>query len=224
MVKKRVRAIEELLLKGTTGRKKRRRDADPVDTLIRTILSQNTNNGLRDRAYASLIKRFPDHESIAAADTEEIAQAIKIAGLSGQKSKTIKRALNELRNDGGEISLDFLNRMRTDDAISRLMNVKGIGDKTAAIVMLFCFDRRTFPVDTHIQRITKRIGLVPASYSPEKIRRLIEPHISPSLAADLHRGLISLGKNVCHSAKPSCPACPLVSLCAFGKLRRGESE
>lgn len=216
-MRKKIKKTEEALCDHPGSGKKVRTHRDPVDTLIRTILSQNTNDGLRDRAYVSLKKRFPTHDAIASADTAKIAEAIRTCGLSRQKSQTIKRALTRIKQEQGKISLAFLRPMATEDAISYLKSIKGIGDKTAAIIMLFCFGRKTFPVDTHIQRITKRMGLVPASSSPEKIRKTIEPHISEHLAASLHACLISLGKNVCRAANPSCSLCPLLSLCAFGK-------
>lgn len=220
-MKKKVEQIETLLLPHITSRKTRRGNPDPVDNLIRTILSQNTNDTLRDRAYVSLKKRYPTHEEMAAARPSEIAMAIRVAGLSNQKSKTITGVLGRIKQERGEISLDHLKKNSTDEAIDYLTGFKGIGDKTAAIVMLFSFGRKTFPVDTHIQRITKRMGLVPPAYTPAKIRKAIEPHISARLAPRLHLSLITLGKTTCRPKDPECRLCPLLPLCNFGMKKRG---
>jgi endonuclease-3 len=223
-VKKKVKQLEEALLRNAAPRKTKLGRPEPVDNLIRTILSQNTNDPLRDRAYASLKKRFLTHDAIAAAELGEIAMAIRVAGLSNQKSETIKGALIRIKQERGEISLDFLKDIPTEEAVSYLTGFKGIGDKTAAIVMLFSFGRKTFPVDTHIQRITKRTGLVPNTSSPAKIRTVVEPYISARLAARLHVSLIHLGKTACRPKKPSCHQCPLLSLCDFGRQRGGGRE
>jgi endonuclease-3 len=197
-------AVSSALLRNAAPRKKKLGRPEPVDNLIRTILSQNTNDPLRDRAYASLKKQFPTHDAIAAAELGEIAMAIKVAGLSNQKSETIKGALVRIKKERGEISLDFLKDIPTEEAVSYLTGFNGIGDKTAAIVMLFSFGRKTFPVDTHIQRITKRTGLVPNTSSPAKIRTVVEPYISAHLAVRFHVSLIHLGKTACRPKEPSC--------------------
>ncbi len=222
-VKKKIEQMEEALsIRSDPGRAKRNRE-NPVDNLIRTILSQNTNGPLRDRAYASLKERFPTHDAIAAARPSEIAMAIRVAGLANQKSTAIRDALAGMRRQGGEISLDFLKDVPTQEAIDYLTGFRGIGDKTAAIVMLFSFGRKTFPVDTHIQRIAKRVGLVPHTYTPEKIRRAVEPHITEGMAQQLHVSLIQLGKSVCRPKEPACSSCPLRSLCKFAS-EGGESN
>ncbi len=162
-------------------------------------------------------ERYPTHDLIAGASLIELSETISIAGLGKQKGKTIKDFLNRIREEQGAISLDCLKDLDTDEAIAYLKRSKGIGDKTASIVMLFSFARVTFPVDTHIQRIIKRIGLVPPNFSPDRIRKVVEPCINGLDPRTFHVRLIDHGKKICGARKPLCGECVLSPLCAFGK-------
>lgn len=215
-MEKTIRKIYRSLQDGAASPGSSHRGIDPVDNLILTILSQNTNDELRNRAYSALKSGFPTHDLMADAPTEELERAIRVGGLSSQKSRAIKDSLLQIRKEQGSIALDFLRTSPTEDAIDILKGMRGVGDKTAAIIMLFSFGRPTFPVDTHIQRIMKRIGIVPERYSPEKIRKTIEPLLDGVDPQKLHILLIALGKQVCKARKPQCPLCPLRSLCSYG--------
>jgi endonuclease-3 len=216
-VREKIRKVENALEKAFRPGRTLHQGMDPVDNLILTILSQNTNDVLRDRAYSALRERFPGKEDLLNADEGDIVEAIKIAGLSKQKGRAIKEALRKILDDTGALGLDFLGEMPTEEAISYLKTMRGVGDKTAAIIMLFNFGRETFPVDTHIQRVMKRLGIVPGSWTPEKIRRAVEPHLPDGSAGRFHLNLISLGRWVCRPKKPLCRTCPLLFICEYGR-------
>jgi len=194
----------------------------PFDSLILTVLSQNTNDELRDRAFASLKKKFPAWEMLLDATLEELEAAIKVAGLSGQKARTIKRCVEKVYRERGNFDLSFLGKMAPEEAYSYLRSIKGVGDKTAAVVLLFNFGMKLFPVDTHVARVTKRLGLVPEGFSPEKVRRRLEEYLEDGTHASLHLNLIRLGRSICKSRRPVCAQCPLEDLCEYA-ARVGES-
>ena len=188
----------------------------PVDELVSTILSQNTNDNNRDAAFNELRKTFPDWEAVAAADTADVVDAIRTAGLANQKGPRIQKALKEIkRHNGDSIDLEFLREMKVEDAREWLLNIKGVGPKTAAIVLLFSMDIPAFPVDTHIYRVTGRIGLRPDNLSVEKTHRYLEERIPEEAYYDLHLNLIRLGREICGARKWHCYRCPVEELCSF---------
>lgn len=137
-----------------------RRRLDPVSELVSTILSQNTNDRLRDLAYGRLRERFPTWDQVRDAPRKEIIAAIRPAGLARQKGPRIKRALQRITQERGKLTLDFLRRLPTPQAKAWLTSIPGVGPKTAAIVLLFSLGKRAFPVDTHIHRVARRLGLI----------------------------------------------------------------
>lgn len=188
----------------------------PVDELVSTILSQNTNDVNRDAAFENLKAAFPDWESVMAAEPGDVINAIRTAGLANQKGPRIQRVLAEIAGTtGGKIQLDFLREMERDEARLWLMNLKGVGPKTAAIVLLFSMDIPAFPVDTHIYRVTGRIGLRPQNLSVEKTHTYLESRIPEETFYDLHLNLIRLGREVCGARKWHCTRCPVEDLCTF---------
>jgi len=197
----------------------------PVDELVSTILSQNTNDVNRDAAFEQLKASFPDWQAVMEAEREKVVNAIRIAGLANQKGPRIQGALKEIAiHNGGEINLDFLKEMDPDDARNWLMNVKGVGPKTAAIVLLFSMGIPAFPVDTHIYRVTGRMGIRPKGLSVEKAHAYLEDRIPEEYYYDLHLNLIKLGREVCGARKWHCYRCPVESLCAFDDKRLDPSE
>jgi len=218
-VKSKIARIDKALGKEGVSHESSHHGIDPVDNLILTILSQNTNDTLRDRAFLSLKERYAGHSLIAEAPLAELSETIRIAGLGKQKGKAIKDFLNRIRKEQGAISLDCLRDMSSEAAIAYLMKSKGIGDKTASIVMLFSFGRTTFPVDTHIQRIMKRMGLVPHNLSPPRIRKAVEPCMNGIDPRTLHVRLIEHGKKICRARDPLCGECVLSPLCSFEEKR-----
>jgi len=188
------------------------RPHDPVETLVQTILSQNTNDGNRDRAYSSLIDRFGTLEAVAQADEEEVADAIRIGGLQHGKARSIKEGLRRIIEERGELDLAFLSALDTEEALNWLLTLPGVGNKTAGIVLLFSFDKPYFPVDTHIRRVLSRIGLIEKGEDPHRAMNAVLPK-DPGLIRRLHLHLIRLGRTVCRPRRPDCPACPLAPGC-----------
>ena len=188
----------------------------PVDELVSTILSQNTNDVNRDAAFAQLKATFPDWQAVMAAPTQEVEEAIRTAGLANQKAPRIQGALRDIaEHTGGGLNLNFLSEMELEEARTWLLDVKGVGPKTAAIVLLFSLGIPAFPVDTHIYRVTGRIGLRPGGLSVEKTHAYLEARVPEDAFYDLHLNLIRLGRQVCGARKWHCYRCPVESLCEF---------
>lgn len=188
-----------------------------IDELVSTILSQNTNDVNRDRAFRSLRQRFPSWQEVMNAPEEEIIDAVRVAGLANQKGPRIKAVLNQIFEETGSLDLSFLADLPLEDARSWLLRFKGVGRKTAAIVLQFALDRPAFPVDTHIYRVSGRLGLRPAGMDVEKTHMLMEELIDTADYYNGHLNLIRLGREVCHPRKPDCPACPVRELCCYPK-------
>jgi endonuclease-3 len=189
----------------------------PVDELVSTILSQNTNDTNRDRAYEALKKRFPTWEAVRDAEPQEVIEAIRPAGLANQKGPRIQNALREITEARGEISLDFLGDLSTEEARSWLMQFKGVGPKTAAIVLLFSLDLPAFPVDTHIYRVTGRLGLRPRDMNAEQAHDYLATLFPEDAYYAAHLNIIRLGREICQARKPNCPECPLQDYCDYYK-------
>lgn len=193
-----------------------RQPLSAVDELVSTILSQNTNDTNRDAAFEQLCAAFPDWNSVMEADTADVVEAIRTAGLANQKGPRIQDALREIAQfTHGDLNLEFLREMPIEEARQWLIAVKGVGPKTAAIVLLFSLGIPAFPVDTHIYRVTGRIGLRPANLSVEKAHTYLEGCIPEDAFYDLHLNLIRLGRDVCGARKWQCYRCPIEDLCLF---------
>lgn len=188
---------------------------DPISQLVSTIISQNTNDTLRDQAYDSLQERFPTWEQVRDAPEVEVIQAIKIAGLSQQKGPRMQAALRRISEERGELSLEFLRDMTVEEAKEWLTAMNGIGPKTAAIVLLFALDMPAFPVDTHVHRVTKRLGLIPKKASRERAHDLLESMMPPETYYAFHLNLIRLGREVCQARQPRCELCVLRDSCDY---------
>lgn len=212
---KRIQKIRERLIEAF-GLPEWRPSLPPVDELVSTILSQNTNDSNRDAAFEQLKESFPDWHAVMTADTEDVIEAIRTAGLANQKGPRIQQALRDIsETNGGKLKLAFLKDMDRDAARDWLLAVKGVGPKTAAIVLLFSMGIPAFPVDTHIYRVTGRIGIRPEGLSVEKTHAYLEECIPEEYFYDLHLNLIKLGREVCGARKWHCYRCPVVRLCSF---------
>jgi endonuclease-3 len=187
----------------------------PVDELISTILSQNTNDLNRDRAFTSLRETFPTWEAVRDAKPEAVIEAIKIAGLSNLKGPRIQGVLRQITEERGEIKLDFLYQLPPDEVRAWLLRFKGVGPKTAAIVMLFSLEMPAFPVDTHIYRVTGRLGLRPKGIDAEKAHTHLDSLFPPETYYAAHLNLIRHGRQVCLARLPACDRCVLRDLCAY---------
>jgi endonuclease-3 len=200
-------------LREAFGDHPRRGHLDPIAELVSTILSQNTNDGLRDLAFDTLRQRFPTWEKVRDAPVEEVTAAIRIAGLSQQKAPHIQAALRHITQERGELSLDFLRSMGVEQAREWLIAMDGVGPKTAAIILLFALGMPAFPVDTHIHRVTRRLGLIPNETSREKAHVLLEALLPPETYYLFHLNVIQHGRQVCQARRPRCDLCVLRDLC-----------
>lgn len=187
----------------------------PMDELVSTILSQNTNDLNRDKAFFALKRRFSTWEEARLTPETEIIAAIRPAGLANQKGPRIKAVLNEIFAERGNLDLSFLSELPLEDARKWLLKYKGVGRKTAAIVLQFSLNRPAFPVDTHIYRITGRLGLRPEKLNLEQTHDLMEKLIDPADYYAGHLNLIRLGRETCHAGKPDCAHCPVSDLCDY---------
>lgn len=206
-------------LEATYGIPRNNNPDNPLNELIRTILSQSTTDINSDRSFESLKRRFHDWESVRNARTASIASAIKSGGLAKTKSVVIKNVLNEIKARRGKLDLSFLSTIPIDEAREFLTSLKGIGPKTAACVLLFSCQRQVFPMDTHIFRIARRLGLVPVKGSDEYAHQIMERLIPPRKHYSLHINMIRHGRTICHPRDPKCHECSLIEHCDYGQSR-----
>jgi len=188
---------------------------DPISELVSTILSQNTNDVNRDRAFQSLRARFPTWDQVCEAELDEVKEAIRIAGLANHKGPAIQRALRHIREQRGELTLDFLKDLPIEEAKAWLVGIKGVGPKTAAIVLLFSLGLPAFPVDTHVHRVTGRLGLIGPKVTREKAHVVLEELLSAELYYPFHLNVIRHGREVCVARSPKCEVCALTGLCDY---------
>jgi endonuclease-3 len=203
------------LLVDAYGEPQWRQHQPPVDELVSTILSQATNDSNRDRGFRRLKARFEDWGAVMEAPTDEVKAAIEPAGLANQKAPRIQGALRAIEQERGALSLDFLADWPVAKAKKWLTSIKGVGHKTASIILLFAFDMPAFPVDTHVHRIMKRIGLIDAKASADKAHRWVEQVGDPDTFYALHLNLIRHGREVCQARSPKCAVCMLAALCDY---------
>ena len=190
------------------------RHLPPVDELVLTILSQNTSDVNRDRAYADLRRRFPTWRAVMEAPARSIASAIRRGGLALTKAPRIKATLRSLGEHGADLDHPkALADRRDQDLWDLLTGLPGVGPKTAACVLLFSLDRPFFPVDTHVHRVAIRLGLVAPRATAVQAQAALQGEVPPELVYDLHMGLIRHGRAVCVARRPLCSQCVLVDLC-----------
>lgn len=185
----------------------------PLDELILTVLSQNTNDTNRDRAYADLRSRYPTWDEVADAPLPAIARAIRRGGLGPTKSVRLREILRSLRDRGIPLDGRAFARMRSAALWDLLVGLKGVGPKTAACVLLFSLGRPYFPVDTHVHRVSRRLGLVPDKADAVTAQQMLQAEIAPPDVYDLHMLLIRHGREVCIARRPFCSRCPVSALC-----------
>jgi endonuclease-3 len=206
--------IHQRLLE-TFGQPTWRNPLPPVDELVSTILSQNTNDINRDRAFDALRAKYRTWEEVRDAQPNDVVDAIRSAGLANQKGPRIQQVLRAITEERGALALDFLADLPVKEARAWLTKFNGVGPKTAAIVLCFSLNKPAFPVDTHIYRVTGRVGLRPARMTVEQAHPHMESLLPPETYYAAHLNLIRLGREVCAARKPDCPACPIRKLCDF---------
>jgi len=196
---------------------------DPLDELINTILSQNTNDLNRDRAYHALRAKFPTWEAVRDAPTGQVIAAIKSAGLANQKGPRIQKVLRRITKERGELNRNFLRDLPAAEAKAWLISLDGVGPKTASIVLLFALGKPAFPVDTHIHRVTGRLGLIPPKTSADKAHEILEDLVPPEWYHSFHLNVIEHGRQVCKARRPLCERCVLQKQCDYFQGRRGRA-
>lgn len=191
-----------------------------LDELVSTILSQNTNDNNRDRAFQGLRDCFPTWEDVRDAPEGDVIAAIRPAGLANQKGPRIQAVLREITAKVGALDISFLAGLPAEEAKAWLMQFKGVGPKTAAIVLQFSLNIPAFPVDTHIHRVSGRLGLRPEKMTAEEAHAHLAGLFPPETYFAAHLNLIRLGREICAARRPNCPACFLQDLCEYYQTNR----
>lgn len=206
-------------LERTFGEPKLGRKSDALAMLVNIILSQATSDANSRRTFENLQKRFAGWEAVLAADESEIAEAIRLGGLANQKAKVIKNLLRQIKETRGRLSLKFIEKMPDEEARKFLSQFRGIGPKTVACTLLFACHKEVFPLDTHIFRVLKRMGILPEKIADAKAHALLDELVPPGKFYSLHVNLIHLGRKICRPREPLCETCPLVEYCDYGQTR-----
>lgn len=201
-------------LENKYGPERWKSSGSPLEVLIKTILSQNTNDRNRDRAYRNLRAKFYNFQELAKAPEKKIAETIKVGGLHNQKASRIKKILLTIKKEAGNLSLDYLKDMPCREALKELLKFNGVGKKTAGVVLIFSLGKPYFPVDTHIRRVTTRLGLVKQSEEPHD---KLNPLIPNQLKYQLHLHLIRYGREICGARKPHCNQSVFRDICKYYK-------
>jgi endonuclease III len=227
-----VRAIRDQL-RSFYGRPRNEPHGAPLDELILTVLSQNTNDRNRDVAYARLRARFPrsetdsrspDWAAVAVAPVEAVEEAIRPGGISNVKSRRMQAMLGAIAAETGSLELGMLADLPRERAIEFLERLPGVGRKTTACVLLFAFDRPELPVDTHVYRVSSRLGLIREKASFVEAHEVLLAATDPEDVYELHVNLIRHGRRLCTARSPQCDRCPLLELCPFGRRRMGRGD
>lgn len=197
---------------------------DPVRSLIKVLLSHNTNDKNRDRAYEALWDRYDSAEEIMAANRDELADTISVAGLHNIKAGRIQDCLETVKERRGSLDLDFIHEMGLDEAKDWLQQLPGVGPKSAAVVLNFTFGKSAMPVDTHVERVSKRIGLIPESTSLDDAHDLLEDMTPDDRIYEFHINLIKHGRAVCKAPTPRCSDCVLTDVCDYYQAHQDDPE
>jgi endonuclease-3 len=223
-IKKKISLVNKLLVKKYGIPPRLKVPPEPVDLLIATILSQNTNDKNSYKAYQNLKRKYNNWNLVEKLPRQKIENLIKTAGLGKQKSRAIKEFLTLVKKEKGGIALDYLKKMNSADIITELTKYNGIGVKTASCVLLFSLRRNICPVDTHVHRITNRIDIA-VTNMPDKTYILLNENMPDDIAHSFHTNLIRLGREICKPAKPNCSICPLLKVCSYkNKMFSGNSN
>jgi endonuclease-3 len=206
-------------LESTFGEPQLPPKSDALAMLINIILSQATSDANSDRTFRNLKKRFKSWEAVLAADEQEIADAIRLGGLANQKARVIKDLLGQIKTKHKRLSLKFVEKMPDEEARDYLQQFRGIGPKTVACTLLFACHKEVFPLDTHIFRVLKRMGVLPEKITDAKAHRLLDELVPAGKFYSLHVNLIRLGRQICRPREPLCEQCPLIEYCDYGLTR-----
>ncbi len=202
------------------------RERPVLDALVATILSQNTSDSNSHAAFEELRRRFDDWNAVRRAPAARIARAIRRAGLWNQKAPRIKKILQRIYDERGELSLDFLRSKRAPEAVDYLKDMPGVGPKTAACVLLFACRKPVLPVDTHVHRVSRRLGLIDPRTDAARAHEELAPLVPTRRVLEFHVQLVRHGRSCCTARNPRCEDCPLLDLCREGpkRLQRAEGQ
>lgn len=200
-------------LGGLYGEPRARPHGDAVAELVLTVLSQNTSDRNSGRAFVQLMRRYPDWAAVADAPADELIETIRSGGLAQQKGPRIQRILEAVRARAPDWNLAFLAEEPLEEARAWLRGLPGVGPKTAACVLLFALGRPALPVDTHVERVAKRLGLVPPQTTAERAHERLEALVPPECYYRFHMLLIKHGRRTCAARAPRCGDCPLEAGC-----------
>ncbi len=215
-LEKRIKSLS-LKLERTYGKKRWKIHADPLSELIATILSQNTSDHNSHKAFSNLRSKFKTWDKVRKARVRKIADTIRSGGLADVKAKRIKDILNQIYEENRNLDLSFLKRWRTEKIKAYLRKFKGVGEKTIACVLLFSLKRPAMPVDTHVLRVSKRLGLVQRKTDTQKAKTILEELVPENLVYQFHLNLIEHGRNICKATNPRCASCVLLENCDYRK-------
>ncbi|MEO8287922.1 MAG: endonuclease III [Chloroflexota bacterium] len=192
-----------------------RPSTDPLSELILTILSQHTSDLNRDRAFKAMRARFPTWEEVRDAPTDELADSIRSGGLSNVKAPRIQQVLRDISDERTELNLDFLMETPVEDAKKWLARFKGVGPKTAACVLMFACGMPVLPVDTHVYRVSQRIGLIGPRTNADRAHTELEAIVEPDKRYSFHIYLITHGRQICKAPRPLCEKCVVSRWCNY---------
>ena len=209
------------LLEAEFGEPRCSRHNPPMDELVLTILSQNTTAANCGRAFDGLRAAFPTWDEVRTAPAERVAESIRMGGLAEIKGARIKAILQGIYEQLGRLELEWLDELPTEKVREYLIGFEGIGPKTAACVLLFSLGQPVLPVDTHVHRVSRRVGLIPGSASAEAAHDLLQQQVPPDRVYSFHLNAIRLGREVCRPRGPQCEICILNEECDFGRARPG---
>ncbi|GAC1366558.1 MAG: endonuclease III [Herpetosiphon sp.] len=192
---------------------------EPMHELISTILSQRTTSQNEARAYEQMWNHYGSWAAVASAPDEELQQLIAPSNYAEQKAPRIKQVLQRIMAERGSANIDFLQTEPLDQALLWLMSLPGVGPKTASLVLLFCFARPVLPVDTHVHRVSQRVGLIDRRVDPTAAHPLLLALFppDPQILYNFHIDTLRHGQRICTWSNPRCPACPLLPICDYGK-------
>jgi len=213
-LKEKIRVIDRLLV-GLYGRHEVDGTEDPLDTLVETILSQNTTDINSHRSFLALKKEYPTWELLLGQDPKNVSNIIRSGGLPDIKAERILGALEFIKRSRGRLSIDFLRNMSPSEADAWLEQMKGVGPKTRSIVLLFSLGMPAFPVDTHIHRVSRRLGLIGLKVTREQAQLELGSLVPRRNFYNFHINLIEHGRAICHARKPKCDVCALTRMCDF---------
>lgn len=190
---------------------------DATGELVLTLLSQNTADTNSGRAFARLLQRFPDWQAVLEAPLPEVEDAIRPGGLAPTKAPRLQAMLAQIHDRAPDFDLSFLRDMPDAEVLAWLRTIPAVGPKTAACVLLFALGKPALPVDTHVYRVSVRLGLVSAKLTPEKAQTHLEGLVPAADQYLFHVLLIRHGRHTCMARNPACERCPLLSGCPFGR-------